>query len=132
MKLTSVHYRDALGFYSEHVTIHVWMKNEGTLVNPSCCVHVFTPHVYLPHCSLPDLSKSPRIEILSPLREIIRPTLMEGKKRRKVVFAHFLKAAYLLNINASMQFTVGQQWRTMVSCVCRCLSFSVSLQRKTT
>lgn len=88
MKLTSVRCQDTWGFYSECVTVHVWMKNEGTQVNPGCTVHVFTPHLNLPHCSLPDLSKSPSIEILSPNREIIRPTLMKGKKKRKVVFAH--------------------------------------------
>ncbi|XP_076596211.1 uncharacterized protein LOC143326518 [Chaetodon auriga] len=58
VKLTSVQSQGSWGFYSECVTLHVWMKAD-------------------------DFNKTPRVEILSPVSQIIRPTLRDKKTKKK-------------------------------------------------
>lgn len=91
MKVTSVPYLDS-GGYSEKVSIHVWLKNDGTQsshsVGKQSSASVITV-VVLCLFPLPDLDKSPKIEISDAPFEV---TIYPFRKREQVCLCICSKA----------------------------------------
>uniref|UniRef100_A0A3Q1IPJ3 SEFIR domain-containing protein n=1 Tax=Anabas testudineus TaxID=64144 RepID=A0A3Q1IPJ3_ANATE len=83
VKLTSVQYEEYGRLYAECVTLHVWMTAD-------------------------DLCKAPKIEILSPEQDIIRPVMKKMKKVRHFPTAPAPRLSICMNCHDA--FTVIDDW----------------------
>lgn len=121
MKFTSVPTLDS-GGYSEKVSIHVWLKNDGTQsshsVGKQSSASVIT-EVVLCLFPLPDLDKSPKIEISDAAFQV---TIYPFRKREQVCLCICSKARSDNAIVEEMVQREARRWRKDV--ICHSLFFS--------